>query len=96
MSLPGGHFFQDRIQGVTGDSMTSTDPANIQAALDSFTHPDVRSSKVANAAALGVKAKPKRPPAPPPSKTSVLVLNGNGVPGLGGQRRRSCCSSAAM
>ena len=81
LSLPGGHFFQDRIEGVTGDSMTSTDPANIQAALYAFTHPDVGSSKAANAAALGVKVKPKQAPAPPVSKTSVLVLNGNGVAG---------------
>jgi hypothetical protein len=81
LSLPGGHFFQDRIEGVTGDSMTSTDPANIQAALYQFTHPDVGSSKVANAAALGIKVKPKVVPAPTPSKTSVLVLNGNGVAG---------------
>jgi LCP family protein required for cell wall assembly len=81
LSLPGGHFFQDRIEGVTGDSMTSTDPANIQAALYAFTHPDVQSSKVANAAALGVKIKPKVAPAPTPSKTSVLVLNGNGIAG---------------
>jgi LCP family protein required for cell wall assembly len=81
LSLPGGHFFQDRIEGVTGDSMTSTDPANIQAALYQFTHPDVQSSKVANAAALGVKVKPKVAPPPAPAKTSVLVLNGNGVGG---------------
>ncbi len=81
LSLPGGHFFQDRIAGVSGDSMTSTDPANIQAALYQFTHPDVHSSKAANAAALGVKVKPKVLPAPAPSKTSVLVLNGNGVAG---------------
>ena len=81
MTLPGGHFFQDRIQGVTGDSMTSTAPANIQSALYQFTHPDTGSSKAANAAALGVKVKPKVPPAPAPSKTSVLVLNGNGVAG---------------
>jgi LCP family protein required for cell wall assembly len=81
MTLPGGHFFQDRIQGVTGDSMTSTATANIQSALHQFTHPDTGSSKVANAAALGVKVKPKVPPAPAPSKTSVLVLNGNGVAG---------------
>jgi LCP family protein required for cell wall assembly len=81
LSLPGGHFFQDRIEGVTGDSMTSTDPANIASALNSFTHPDVQASKSANAAALGVKVKPKHAPPPPPSKTSVLVLNGNGVAG---------------
>ena len=24
LELPGGHFFQDRIAGITGDSMTST------------------------------------------------------------------------
>jgi LCP family protein required for cell wall assembly len=81
MTLPGGHFFQDRIQGVNGDSMTSTAPANIQSALYQFTHPDTGSSKAANAAALGVKVKPKVPPAPAPSKTSVLVLNGNGIAG---------------
>jgi LCP family protein required for cell wall assembly len=81
LSLPGGHFFQDRIEGVTGYGQTSADPANIQAALNQFTHPDVQQAKAANAAALGKKAKPKVAPAPPASKTSVLVLNGNGVPG---------------
>jgi LCP family protein required for cell wall assembly len=81
LALPGGHFFQDRIEGVTGYGQTTTDPANIQAALYQFTHPDVQQSKAANAAALGTRTKPKVAPAPAPSKTSVLVLNGNGVPG---------------
>jgi LCP family protein required for cell wall assembly len=81
LRLPGGHFFQDRIEGVTGYGQTSTDPANVQKALYQFTHPDVQESKVANASALGTKVKLKVPPAPPVSKTSVLVLNGNGVGG---------------
>jgi LCP family protein required for cell wall assembly len=81
LTLPGGHFFQDKIAGVTGDSTTYTDPSNIQAALNEFTHPDVQQSKVANAAALGTKVKAKKAAAPAPDKTTVLVLNGNGVEG---------------
>jgi LCP family protein required for cell wall assembly len=80
LSLPGGHFFQDKIAGVTGDSETSTAPANIAAAVQEFTHPNVSVSKAANAAAVGKKLKVKNA-APAPSKTSVLVLNGNGVGG---------------
>src|SRR5215475_5996704 len=34
LELPGGHFFQDRINGITGASMTSTAESNIQAALN--------------------------------------------------------------
>ena len=80
LTLPGGHFFQDKIAGVTGSSVTYTAPQNIQAALTQFTHPDVQQSKAANAAALGKKLKPKVS-APAADKTSVLVLNGNGVAG---------------
>ena len=56
------------------------DPTNIQPAFYQFTHPDVAVSKAANAAALGIKVK-KKTTAPPASKTTVLVLNGNGVAG---------------
>jgi len=76
--LPGGHFFQPKIQGVNGFSVTSAPPGAIQKAVGEFENPDVESSKTANAAALGHHVKSK---APPPSKVSVLVLNGNGVPG---------------
>ena len=38
-------------------------PQDIQPAVHQFTHPDVRSSKAANAAALGTKLKPKTPAA---------------------------------
>jgi LCP family protein required for cell wall assembly len=80
LNLPGGHFIQDRIQGVNGDSITSTSQQDLNQAFYSFTHPDVAVSKAANSAALGTKAKPKVT-APPVSKTTVLVLNGNDVAG---------------
>jgi LCP family protein required for cell wall assembly len=76
--LPGGHFFQPRIEGVNGLSVTSAPTGAVQKAVGEFENPDVQSSKAANAAALGHKVKSK---APPPSKVSVLVLNGNGVQG---------------
>src|SRR5581483_7555342 len=76
--LPGGHFFQPRIEGVTGSSVTSAPAGAIQKAIGEFENPDVQQSKAANAAALGTHVKSK---APPPSKVSVLVLNGNGVQG---------------
>ncbi len=79
-TLKGGHFFQDRIENVTGTGQTYAPASSIQQAVYQFTHPDVQSSKVANAAALGVKLKSKTQ-APPPSKTTVTVLNGNGVAG---------------
>ena len=77
-NLPGGHFFQPKIAGVTGASVTSAPAGAIQQAVGQFENPDVQSSKAANAAALGTHLKTK---APPPSKVSVLVLNGNGVAG---------------
>jgi LCP family protein required for cell wall assembly len=77
-NLPGGHFFQPKIEGVNGASVTSAPAGAIQQAVGQFENPDVQSSKAANASALGTHVKTK---APPPSKVSVLVLNGNGVAG---------------
>jgi LCP family protein required for cell wall assembly len=78
LGLPGGHFFQPQIQGISGATVTSAPTGAIQQAVGEFENPDVQSSKAANAAALGTHLKTK---APPPSKVSVLVLNGNGVAG---------------
>jgi LCP family protein required for cell wall assembly len=77
--LPGGHFFQARIGGLTGYSDLQTDPSNIQAAVQDFVTPDVQASKVATAVALGHKL-PKAA-APKPADTTVVTLNGNGVAG---------------
>ena len=85
VGLPGGHFFQDKIEGVTGDSQTSTSTANLQQAFNSFTHPDVAVSKAANAAALNLKIK-KKTSAPPASKTTVPRAERQRCRGLGGER----------
>jgi LCP family protein required for cell wall assembly len=77
-TLPSGHLFQVKIQGVTGYAELSAPPNAIPNAVDQFENPDVSVSKVANAAALGRKIKTKTPP---PQKTSIPVLNGNGVEG---------------
>jgi LCP family protein required for cell wall assembly len=76
-TLPGGHFFQDRISA-TGYSELYASPSSIRDAVIQFANPDVSVSKVANATALGKKVKAK---APPPQKTTVTVLNGNNVAG---------------
>jgi LCP family protein required for cell wall assembly len=77
--LPGGHFFQDKIENVdcsTGPCLASA--SDIQAAVDQFQNPDVQAPTDANTAALGQKVKQT---APPPPSVSVTVLNGNGVQG---------------
>jgi LCP family protein required for cell wall assembly len=75
--LPTGHFFQTKIQGLSGYSDLRTDPSNMTAAVQSFLNPDVTAPERASRAALGVKAKPRR--TIPPSRISITVLNGNGV-----------------
>jgi LCP family protein required for cell wall assembly len=78
-ALPGGHFFQDKIENVDCASGPCIAPSSdIQAAVEQFQNPDVQAPKDANTAALGQKVKQT---APPPSSVSVTVLNGNGVQG---------------
>ena len=79
--LPPGHFFQTGIEGLTGYADLRTDPANIQAAVQNWLTPDVEAAKVATDVALGRKVRTKTPA---PEKTSITVLNGNGVPGSAG------------
>jgi LCP family protein required for cell wall assembly len=78
-SLPGGHLFQDKIENVSCALGCQASSPDIQAAVDRFQNPDVSSSKVANAVALGNKIKQT---APPPKSVTVTVLNGSGVPGV--------------
>lgn len=77
-SLPPGHVFQSRIDGLEGFADLTTAPENIQRAVREFRNPDVESPEKATAVALGEK---RRERAPSPRETSVLVLNGNGVEG---------------
>jgi LCP family protein required for cell wall assembly len=76
--LPRGRVFQTRIEGLEGFAELTTDSDNITKAVTTFTHPDVESSEKATAVALGEKVKERTPP---PSGTTITVLNGNGVSG---------------
>ncbi|HST26416.1 MAG TPA: LCP family protein [Gaiellaceae bacterium] len=78
--LPGGHFFQTQIQGLTGNSQVTTDSSNITAAVEQFTHPSIKQVNEASRAAFGEKVTTKTA-TPKPSQTRILVLNGNGVAG---------------
>ncbi len=84
--LPPGHFFQVKIENLTGGSDLSTDASNIAAAVRQFSNPNVQAIKAANAAALGLKVKAAAK-VPKPAETSILVLNGNGVEGAAGNAK---------
>jgi LCP family protein required for cell wall assembly len=78
-SLPAGHFCQAKIENLTGFSDLTASQDSISAAVQQFTTPcSVRQSKEANTVALGGKLQQTLPK---PADTSILVLNGNGVPG---------------
>jgi LCP family protein required for cell wall assembly len=77
-SLPPGHVFQSRIDGLEGYAELTTSQENLQRAVREFASPDIESPRSATAVALGEKVKRT---APPPRDTSVTVLNGNGVTG---------------
>jgi len=78
-SLPPGHIFQTRIEGLEGFADLTTSSENMQRAVREWANPDVDSPRKATAIALGEKLKRKAPP--PPRATTVTVLNGNGVTG---------------
>src|SRR5918992_1955400 len=81
--LPSGHVFRTQVEGLTGSGVEgdplTTDPSNIEAAVDEFLHPDVQAAEKAAAVALG--QRPKLKTGPPPKFVSVVVLNGNGTEG---------------
>jgi hypothetical protein len=77
--LPSGHFFQVKIGGLQGIAELTTDPSNIRAAVEEFTHPDVDAPAKATAVALRRRARLKSGLSP--RTVSVVALNGNGVPG---------------
>ncbi len=76
--LPSGHFFQARINGLSGYADLTTSTSNIEQAVQDFSAPDVEAPKVATAVALGRKI---RTAARKPEQTTIVVLNGNNVPG---------------
>jgi LCP family protein required for cell wall assembly len=76
--LPAGHFFQVKIDGLTGFTDLTAPTSSIATAVQQFTNPSIKEVKDANQVALGGHVKQT---APKPSQTSVVVLNGNGVAG---------------
>jgi LCP family protein required for cell wall assembly len=78
-NLPPGHFFQSRIEGITGYSDLHADPASIQAAVADFVNPDVAAPEKAEEVILG--RRPGRKRTVRPRDVSVSVLNGNAVEG---------------
>ncbi len=84
--LPPGHFFQAKLEGIeeTASFDLLVPEANIQKAVQEFSHPDVESPQKATQVALNEKPKPSANKAPPPRETAITVLNGNGVAGSAG------------
>ena len=82
--LPSGHFFQARIDGLTGQYDLTTSQSNVEDAVRQFVTPDVQAPKVATAVALGRKI---RTAAPRPAQTTVATLNGNNVAGSASSAR---------
>ena len=76
--LPGGHFFQPKIQDLTGQSELTASQDSISQAVQQFTNPSLKQQREANTVALGGKVKQT---IPKPAETSILVLNGNGQAG---------------
>jgi LCP family protein required for cell wall assembly len=81
LQLPPNRVFQSKIEGLVGYNRLTTDPSNIQAAVEEFQTPDVEAGTKATAAALGERPKLARSTAPAPGRTSIVVLNGNGITG---------------
>ena len=81
LQLPPGRVFQAKIGGLSGYNQLTTDPSNIQSAVEEFETPDVDAGLKATAAALGERPKLPGSTAPAPARTSMVVLNGNGVTG---------------
>jgi LCP family protein required for cell wall assembly len=85
--LPAGHFFQSRIdqlsdyQGYAGAQELTAPQSDIDDAVQEFLAPDVDAADKATAVALGRKLRRKKSAGPPPSRVSMVVLNGNGVQG---------------
>src|SRR3989475_70806 len=72
-SLPAGHIFQARIDGLTGTNELSATPESIATAVRDFVQPDVNAPSKARDVTLGIK---RRLLAPRPRATIAPRLNG--------------------
>ena len=78
--LPAGHVFQTKIDigCYQGFAELTVAESCVQEAVNDFVRPDVEAPLKATDVALN---RTRTSAAPPPSQTTVTVLNGNGVPG---------------
>jgi LCP family protein required for cell wall assembly len=85
--LPPGHFFQSRIdevsdfQGAGGALELTAAQSSVDEAVQDFLAPDVEAAEKSTAVALGRKLTKKRASGPPPSRVTLVALNGNGITG---------------
>jgi LCP family protein required for cell wall assembly len=77
-SVPPGHLFQAKIDGLTGYAELSAPPENIAAAARDFIQPDVDAPAKARDVTFGIK---RRANTPRPRDITTTVLNGNGIAG---------------
>jgi LCP family protein required for cell wall assembly len=77
-SLPGGHIFQARIDGLTGYAELSAPTGSVANAVHDFVQPDITAPEKARDVTLGIR---RRARALRPANITVNVLNGNGVEG---------------
>jgi LCP family protein required for cell wall assembly len=84
--LPPGHLFRNSIQNLVNcgylNAQVCGNTADIQAAVQSFEHPDVTLPDRANRVALGRRARTPKPKTMKPAEISTLVLNGTTILGL--------------
>ncbi len=84
--LPPGHLFRNSIPNVLDcgylNAEVCANQSDVDAAVQSFQHPDVTLPQRANAVALGRKATTPKSKALKPSAISTLVLNGTTIVGL--------------
>jgi LCP family protein required for cell wall assembly len=83
--LPGGHVFRTEIAGLQPygyqNAELITASGNIENAVHDFLNPDVSAATQATDSALGRPPGVRTARALSPSRTTLLVLNGNGVAG---------------
>jgi hypothetical protein len=77
--LPSGHVFQTKLTQVSGTNELFASQSAIDTAVQDFMNPDVDTARTNTAVALGRKLKKKF--VLPPAKTTLTVLNGNGIAG---------------
>ena len=76
---PAGHVFQTKLTEVSGYNELFASQSAIDQSVQSFMNPDVETARTNTAVALGRKLHKRF--TLPPSKTTLTVLNGNGVAG---------------